>query len=179
MLFFTKNTRFCHKLKLFKLLYFLDFEIYRVTGRTTTGLDYFAWKMGPVPKRLYEELDDPKPDMKTALLITKARDRDTDFETDRLDFKPRRPFNDEWFTLRELEVMGKLSEIYRDATGFQISEVSHLRGEPWHKIFKVNNTPQALIPYALALDPEKSDSITIEQAELIAEEERELHALFG
>jgi hypothetical protein len=54
-----------------------------------------------------------------------------------------------------------------------MTEASHVPGAPWHKVFKVDNTPQALIPYALALDS-KPGSITKEQADQIAEEEREL-----
>lgn len=57
VVFFGHNMRKLGKVKLFKLLYFLDFEHFRDTGRSVTGLDYFAWKMGPVPKSLFEELD--------------------------------------------------------------------------------------------------------------------------
>ncbi|EQD73859.1 hypothetical protein B1A_04740, partial [mine drainage metagenome] len=49
IIFFAIHTRFLGKTKLFKLLYFLDFEHHKETGRSVTGMDYFAWKMGPVP----------------------------------------------------------------------------------------------------------------------------------
>ncbi|WP_217994559.1 Panacea domain-containing protein [Rodentibacter caecimuris] len=38
------------------MLYFLDFEHYKQVGRSVTGLDYSAWKMGPVPVDLHEEI---------------------------------------------------------------------------------------------------------------------------
>ncbi|KAB2896320.1 MAG: SocA family protein, partial [Kofleriaceae bacterium] len=60
IIFFTKETRACHKLKLFKLLYFLDFQIYRETGKSVTGLGYFARPMGPVPRDLDDEFSAPR-----------------------------------------------------------------------------------------------------------------------
>lgn len=178
MIFFTKNTRYCHKLKLFKLLCFLDFEIFQKTGKTTTGLSYFAWPMGPVPKELFEELKAPRPDMNAALLITSMTDIDPDFGTDRtLLFKPRRAFDEGCFTPRELAEMARLAEIYREALGKTMTDVTHARGTLWKQIYEIEKRPQALIPYERALDG-KPGSITKEQADQIAEEERELAALF-
>ena len=53
IIYFAKNTTYCGKTKLLKLLYFLDFYQFKQTGKSVTGLDYFAWKMGPVPKELF------------------------------------------------------------------------------------------------------------------------------
>lgn len=50
VLYFATNVKKLGKVKLFKLLYFLDFEHFRDTGRSVTGMDYVAWKMGPVRK---------------------------------------------------------------------------------------------------------------------------------
>src|SRR3972149_1376061 len=63
IIFFADNTRFLGKTKLCKLLYFLDFGHFKETGRSVTGMDYYAWKMGPVPVDLYEEVEAPEPDM--------------------------------------------------------------------------------------------------------------------
>ena len=63
IIYLVNNVSHCGKVKLFKLLYFLDFEHYNQTGRSVTGMEYFAWKMGPVPTELYEEIEAPEPDM--------------------------------------------------------------------------------------------------------------------
>ena len=42
--------------KLMKLLFYLDFEFYQKTGFSSTGLDYFAWEQGPVPKLVWSNL---------------------------------------------------------------------------------------------------------------------------
>jgi len=57
MVYFAQNTQKCGKVKLFKLMYFLDFEHYKQIGRSVTGLNYYAWPMGPVPVDLYAEFD--------------------------------------------------------------------------------------------------------------------------
>ncbi len=177
IIFFAKNTRACHKLKLFKLLFFLDFEIYRQTGRTTTGLRYFAWPMGPVPVDLFKELDAPPADLQKAVALKVASETDADVGGKGLTILPRASFDEHCFTSRELATMRRLAEIFREATAAQMSEVSHLPRQPWHQVYVVEKRKQQEIPYALALD-DKPGAITKEQADLIAEEEREADALF-
>jgi hypothetical protein len=132
---------------------------------------------GTRAKDLFEELNAPRPDMSAALVLMQTSETDPDFTTKRLLIKPRRSFDPDCFTLRELAAMERLAEIFREATADHMSEVSHVPGEPWHKVFKVDKRPQALIPYALVLDSQP-DSITKEQADQIDEEEREARALF-
>ena len=67
IVFFAKKTRHCGKTKLFKLLYLLDFDHFRETGRSVTGLKYYAGEMGPVPVALAEEWDEFEPDLKVAI----------------------------------------------------------------------------------------------------------------
>jgi len=49
IIYLSSNTNYCGKTKLMKLLYFRDFKHFRQTGKSVTGLDYYAWEMGPVP----------------------------------------------------------------------------------------------------------------------------------
>ena len=49
IIYFTKNVKKPSKVKIFKLLYFLDFKHFQQTGRNVTNLDYFALEFGPVP----------------------------------------------------------------------------------------------------------------------------------
>jgi hypothetical protein len=46
IIYLADHTRYCGKTKLLKLLYFLDFSHFKQTGKSVTGLDYFAWQMG-------------------------------------------------------------------------------------------------------------------------------------
>jgi hypothetical protein len=56
IIYFLRETKHCHTLKLFKLLNFSDFEHFRQTGRTIFGLDYRALPKGPVPTTLLDEI---------------------------------------------------------------------------------------------------------------------------
>ena len=75
--YFALNTQGCGKVKLFKLLYLLDFAHFRETGRNVTGLDYVAWKLGPVPLELAQEWDQLDPDLAAAVDIIRRRSSTT------------------------------------------------------------------------------------------------------
>jgi uncharacterized phage-associated protein len=75
VIFFANNVEKCGKVKLFKLMYFLDFEHYKITGRNVTSMDYYAWKMGPVPTALFDEINSPEPDMAEAILFEETQTR--------------------------------------------------------------------------------------------------------
>jgi hypothetical protein len=74
ILCFAHETQCLGKIKLFKLLYLLDFEHFRQTGRSVTGLDYQAWKFGPVPIDVMEEWDQPEPDWAAVIDIQQRGD---------------------------------------------------------------------------------------------------------
>lgn len=82
IIYFIANTRRCHTLKLFKLLYFLDFEHFRQTGQSVTGLRYVAWPMGPAPAQLWHELDAPQPDLAAAVSVTRQTGRGASSDLD-------------------------------------------------------------------------------------------------
>ena len=198
IIYFVKNTKRCHKLKLFKLLSFLDFEHYRQSGRSVTGLRYDAWPMGPVPSDLDREIAHPGNDLSAAVAIfkTPARERrertiDDYFEEEsspglmeflqshadraqgpgpsreRFEFKPKKRFDPQFFTKREMRIMEVIAEIFGDAKGNDMTEVSHLKDQPWNKVFgdgKGNGQP---IPFELALSsaPILKDMPTIDAEE--------------
>lgn len=177
IVFFVNKTKHCHKLKLFKLLFFLDFEIYRQTGKSTTGLRYYAWPKGPVPRDLNAEIRSPPMDMQSVLALRVAPADDPDADS-RLNIKPRVDFDESHFTRRELDEMKRLAEIYRDATGYLMTDASHARGEPWDQIYRIEGRRQALIPYDLALDDDRPGTVTKEWADEIEREARAAAALF-
>src|SRR5258708_1136939 len=128
MVFFCRHTKHCHTLKLFKLLNLLDSEHFRQTGRTVTGLKYYAWQQGPVPSELWNELDKgPSEDLRHALTVTTRRDSVTR-SVDRRDLKPKIEVNRKLFSRRELDIMRKLALFFDDARGEDMSELSHMKG---------------------------------------------------
>lgn len=141
IIFFVTNTRNCRKTKLCKLLFFLDFGVFRQTGKSVTGLNYFAWPKGPVPKALFEELKAPRVDLRAHLLVRELPRDDPDETALGFDIKPRKTFDDSKFTKRELSFMTTLAEIYRDATADQMVEATHLKGQPWHRVYEREKPP--------------------------------------
>ena len=79
-----------------KLLYFLDFTHFKQTGKSVTCLDYFAWKMGPVPKDLFEELDNMGPDLNAAIKIIQKASQKGEFQ----EIVPKKKFDEKYFTRR-------------------------------------------------------------------------------
>jgi uncharacterized phage-associated protein len=182
IVFFVTNTKNCNKLKLFKLLYFLDMDHYKATGRPVTSLHYFAWPMGPVPKELFEEIDKPKEDFKKFIKIIPQSFLDPDFKvaspSKAIIFKPTVTFNEKIFSPRELKLMNRLVEIYKDVGAKDISEISHAKGDPWDRVFNIEKNKQAEIPFIYALDMTDA-KITKEQAEEAEDLSKKAKEMFG
>jgi hypothetical protein len=136
IIFFVRKTKHCHTLKLFKLLNFLDFEHYRQTGRTVTGLDYRALPKGPVPTTLLRELNrGGDPDLLQAIALFPIKDEITDALM-RRDLKPKKAFDSTVFTPRELEIMERLADFFMELRAEDMSEFSHKQKMPWSSVFE-------------------------------------------
>jgi uncharacterized phage-associated protein len=153
VIYFARNTRFCGKTKLFKLLYFADFEHFKALGRSVTGLNYFAWKMGPVPVELHEEIEQPERDMADAVQFEERPVKNGTM----LLIKPRREFDARHFTKRELAILDRLATEYRSATAEDMIESTHLENRPWHRVYEQEGRRQQQIPYEYAVNQQEAD----------------------
>jgi len=156
MVYFAQNTQKCGKVKLFKLMYFLDFEHYKQIGRSVTGLNYYAWPMGPVPVDLYAEFYVPAADMlsrvqfelipvKNGLMIY---------------IKPVAEFDNSYFSKRELRLMEQLASQYYETSAEEMIEASHLEHKPWQRVYIQEGKKQQLIPYEYVLTPKEKEVIS-------------------
>lgn len=160
IVFFAKNTRFLGKIKLFKLLYLLDFEHFRLTGRNVTGLDYHAWKFGPVPVALNEEWDELEPDLDAAISIEPKKVIDHVRET----VSPKSDFDGRHFTKRELRLMTETAAKYRDVSAPKMIDVTHAENGAWAKVWKDGDGQNKRIAYTLALSKDDPNREAILQA---------------
>ena len=170
IIFFATKTNACGKTKLFKLLYFLDFEHFKQTGRSVTGLGYFAWPKGPVPVDLHNEIKAPKVDMTDyvqfeTVLVTKGS-----MEVPR----PLREFDPSHFSNRELEILNHLVSEYRDARADDMIEATHLENKPWHQVYEVEGRKQNKIPYEYALNKQEVDVMSA-----VIKEQEEIKKNYG
>ncbi len=171
IIYFANHTRYCGKTKLLKLLYFLDFEHFRETGKSVTGLDYFAWQMGPVPKDLFEELSGIlKPDLRAA--VHEVPDK-KGFQK----MQARKKFDSQYFSNKEMKLLEDLSYVFQDAGAEDMVESTHLKNEPWDRTLKEKGQFK-LIDYMLAIDSDIA-SLTYEEALERHHERVEMAGIFG
>lgn len=169
IIYFCRNTKYCGKTKLIKLLYFFDFIHFKQTGKSVTGLDYYAWKMGPVPKDLFDELSAMKPDLAKAIAVL-PQDK---FHQ----ICAKQKFDEKYFTPRQMKLLKLISEIFAEAKADHMVEATHLKNHPWDKTLKQKGEYQK-IDYMLAIDDAK-ESLTHEDAQERMEEIQEMRNIFG
>ncbi|WP_343632455.1 Panacea domain-containing protein [Roseateles sp.] len=155
VLFFAKNTKYCGKIKLFKLLYLLDFEHFRQTGKSVTGYDYQAWKFGPVPVELMEEWEQLDPDL--AQVVHIVPEPVIDFVRQTVKANEGSEFDDTEFTARQLRIMNELSARYRDTKSDKMIDVTHAQNGAWDKVWEGGKGAHKQIPYALGIPDDAPD----------------------
>lgn len=159
--YFAQNTQSCTITKLIKLLYFLDFEHFKQTGRSVTGLSYFAWKLGPVPTALYEELEcSPAQDLSEYIKVEAT----TFAQYPANLIKPLSEPDMRHFSKRETNLIKDLAEKYKNVTATELVKKTHADTLPWHKVYIEEGKPQELIPYEYIIDP-INDAHILELAE--------------
>lgn len=151
--YFAERTKYCGKTKLFKLLYFLDFEHYRDAGRSVTGIDYFAWKMGPVPLGLYEEVDVPEPDLAAEVRFEAIPTKNGTM----ILAKALTPFDPKHFSKRELALLERLAQEYETAVAEDMIEETHLENRPWDRVYNREGKKQGRIPYEYAVNRQEEE----------------------
>lgn len=161
ILYFCKTVKYPFITKIYKLLYFLDFLHFKQTGRPVTDLEYYTFDFGPVPIKLHEEISEDKipEELKSYLKIFKEKDETTG-EVKYIKFIPKQKPNLEIFTEREKEILEQVATIFKDAQAKDMTEVSHLKNEPWDKTKKEKGMHQK-IDFLLALDKEALVTIDI------------------
>lgn len=163
--YFVKNTQFCGKTKLYKLLYFLDFEHYQSVGRSVTGLDYFAWPKGPVPVEIHQQIQDAESSLHDAFFVSIRMSANGYNITE---IKPKFEFNSSNFSKRELKIMNALALRYKSAYADKMVEDTHLENKPWDKVYNIENNAQNIIPYKLAVrvsETEEMEKLIVDNLE--------------
>ena len=181
MIFFVKNTNYCYKLKLLKLLYFLDFENFRQTGRSVTGLDYFAWPKGPVPNELYDMIE-------LTVFLNEVKTSHSDIElskafsiesiNDRVIFKPKIEFNKKIFSINELKIMKAIAKRYKETNSEDMIKVTHAKEGVWYKVYYKDKNPQGQISYLKILEDKRPDTIPIDEAKEREQDDKAIRKIF-
>ena len=144
ILYFTKKVKYPGKTKMCKLLFNLDFTHFKETGNSVTGLDYYAWERGPVPKSLFYKLsgDIISEEFQQYIEVIKREKLH--------EIYPKKKPNLSVFSKREKRILEEVAEIYKYAKAKDMTEISHLKGKPWYTTLKSKGEKK--IDYMLALD---------------------------
>jgi uncharacterized phage-associated protein len=147
ILYLATNTRYCTKTKLINLLYLLDFEHYRQTGRSVTGESYCALPIGPVPSELYHEMNCPPS-------VVNPIDNIIKFDTrkESVLVVPVAAYDDDDLTRRQIRILTSISELYCDDSGEVLKSVVCATNGPWSQVYLDGRGHCGYIPYEMALD---------------------------
>jgi uncharacterized phage-associated protein len=162
VVFFAENVRACGKIKLFKLLYLLDFEHFRQTGKSVTGVEYQAWKFGPVPVELMEKWEDMDEDL--GRLIHIEPEKIIDHTRLNVVVNSGVRFAPDDFTPRQLRIMEALVARFRDTYSDKMIDVTHEQNGAWDTIWQDGRGAYRVIPYELAVGedvPEREALLSI------------------
>jgi hypothetical protein len=181
ILYFALNTNKnkIGKTKMAKLLFALDFEHFKQTGRWVTGAKYYAYPWGPYPKNEFIEIDKKGLPADLEQVVSVIPNTDIEGEERGILFRAKsgKKPNLSIFTPRERKVMERWAEIFHDATAKQMVQWSHSHGEPWKQVWEKEKKQYQQISYSRAID-EKESPISREDAELLINEEEEFEGAF-
>jgi uncharacterized phage-associated protein len=155
ILFFASNAGECSKTKLLKLLYLLDFGHFSQTGRSVTGLDYFAWELGPVSIDVLKEFEIPSADLLAAVEVKSANFGSFPGVL----ITPKRQPNTSVFSRRELELMESIANKYKRANASEMVEVTHVENHAWDRTWQGGMGKNHKINYELSIDDKDYEHI--------------------
>ncbi|MBI4114235.1 MAG: DUF4065 domain-containing protein [Candidatus Niyogibacteria bacterium] len=140
ILFFAKKIQngTLGKLKLMKLLYFLDFDFFEKYGRSVTGDEYLRFEYGPVPHMGEKML---KKMSGSEIKITKRKVAVG--LNDQMHIEALKDFDINVFTKEELLMLEEVADKWEKFAGAEMKNASH--GEaPW-----IATKPNSVIDYNL------------------------------
>lgn len=141
VLFFAKKIQngTLGKLKIKKLLYYLDFDFFEKYGKSVTGDEYLRFEHGPVPRmaeKILKQMEGKE--------IKTTRRKIKEGLNDQQHIEPLKDFDLSVFSKEELVMLDEIANKWEKFTGTEMKMATH--GEaPW-----ISTEPDAVIDYNLA-----------------------------
>ena len=110
VIYFLNNTKYCGNTKLAKLLFYLDFEHFKQTGKSVTGLEYKAYKFGPYPQEFMSKLSNNQID------YVRQEKKESGFNS----IMPTQKIDTQYFTKRELQILENCAYIFGNTKADQM-----------------------------------------------------------
>jgi uncharacterized phage-associated protein len=158
--YLVENTKRCYEVKLFKLLFFLDFIKFKRTGRPFFNLVYTVHKAGPVPELLFSDFKLKTSEFEEYFEIKKKKSRKPRVEE--YHFVAKKPIAMGVFSKVDQDLLFEVAtEFYGDRAEAMIAK-THFVSDPW-AVTKRDKGMKAIIDYTTAIDG-FGDSISEEEA---------------
>jgi len=147
ILYFAQHARYVGRTKLWKLLYYLDFDHYELYLASVTGEQYLRWENGPVPSGGLKMLNRMEAAGEIAVVSEATRQGNAIFKVYAVHPCDRTVFADsEW------QMLQTVARKWRHHTAREMVAAAH--GEPpWQQ-----TKPNDVIDYALALERDRDVS---------------------
>jgi hypothetical protein len=153
VVYFGHRAKHCGRSKLYRLLFLLDFEHFKQTGRSVTGLDYYALGEGALPLAIDREIEGGlSADFAAAVEVIRFGRLDADSWL----VKSKTAFDASHFSKRELRLLEEIASKYREASAPQMAEVMQAENEILDRA-RINGIGQhKVIPYELCVEGENA-----------------------
>ena len=154
MHFYSADTiAFASRAKLMRLLYYLDFIHYRDRGRSVTGLEYYAWEFGPVPRLLWNEWMTPEPDFRRRFKVVSK-----EFPIGKdLTLELRGKMDESVFSSSEFNLIVDLAKKHFRDSPEEMDDKEHFEIGPWNQIWNARRQHYAKIPYRTLFGTDNKD----------------------
>jgi uncharacterized phage-associated protein len=120
-----------YKTKVLKLLYLLDEASVKEAGIPMFALEYRAWRMGPVSKEIYVDIDDGPHLLKKHIRVVR------DEHGDRVE--PAKPFDDGEFSDRDMRLMERIVPDLGRRNARDLVDITHDKDSLWYQLAKEND----------------------------------------
>ena len=171
-LFFAERVEKLGPTKLNKLLYFSDFEHFRLYGRPILGDQYIKMEQGPVPQSSYNLFNaNFRDNIDSSLKQSFEVEPELTLTFWRKCIKPKQTADLSVFSESEIKVMEGVAEKFKDSFATDLSRKSHDE-KPW------KDTPaMSVIDYKLGLD--QPDSLSTDYAGYHEEQDKLLEKMLN
>jgi uncharacterized phage-associated protein len=149
IIFFLEKVSDLSKTKILKLLYLLEEAFIERYGSPMLGIDFEVWQTGPVSRDVFVELSSEP------LLLQDHIDVECDGKSAVI--KPKKNFEDRFFTDSELEMLDFIIDRFGDLSSKQLVNFTHQAGSLWYQIAKEKGYLEAFSSGKLNSSSDKID----------------------
>jgi len=113
----------------------------------------------------------PPDDLKKNIFIPAKNDKSF------IEIKPKKKFDDKYFTKRELKILENVAFIFKEANADDMVDASHLPNHPWDKTIQ-SKGERAKIDYILAID-DTDTSLSLDEVRERLKDKEEIKKAFN